>query len=216
MDIPFHFHTRFNLAELLGRRARSIVELRDGIREVPGTSIYYHTHRFLQQHFHFSPEPPNDFAHWACRGLGLDDVAERLASVDTVRFHKIGDLRATFLKILDESLAARKNGWPSAREGMEFHFMSCRTFILPLPAVARNVEEFLVLLKDISINSLYFHFFEARLKLEKGDNDFSNWFEALGHKGLAEALSRLDPYTITLEGLRNKILSMVREHVENR
>jgi len=208
--MPFQFKTRFNLVELLGRKAGTIRDLLQGIREVPGSSIYFHTHRYLQQHHYLSPEPPNDFAFWTTSILGLNDVGERLASVDTIRYRSIKDLRQKYVELLEESLAAKRNSWPQCQEGTEFHFMSCRTFIIPLPAVAENAEEFAAILETVSINSLYFHVFESRLRLEKGENDFSNWFEAIGRNELAASLSRLDPYTITLEGLRKKIVETVR------
>ena len=215
MSDPFRFHTRLNLVELLGRKATTVLELLDGVREVPGASIYHHTHRFLQQHHYLSPEPPNDFAFWITERLGLDDVGERLASVDTVRYRRINDLRARYVEILEEVLAARRNSWPVCQEGEEFHFMSCRTFIIPLPDIARDVREFLDILGRISVNSLYYHVFESRLRMERGENDFAVWFEARGNRELAEALSRFDPYTITLEGLRQEIIGLVRRHVQD-
>lgn len=216
MNEPFRFHTRLNLVELLGRRAATVRELLDGIREVPGASIYHHTHRFLQQHHYLSPEPPNDFAFWITERLGLDDVGERLASVDTVRFRRINDLRARYVEILEEVLAARRNSWPVCQEGEEFHFMSSRTFIIPLPYVARDAAEFLDILETVSVNSLYYHVFESRLRLERGENDFAVWFESRGDHKLAAALSRLDPYTITLDGLRREIIRLVEHYVQDR
>lgn len=216
MNEPFRFHTRLNLVELLGRRAATVCELLDGIREVPGASIYHHTHRFLQQHHYLSPEPPNDFAFWITERLGLDDVGERLASVDTVRYRRINDLRARYIEILEEVLAARRNSWPVCQEGEEFHFMSSRTFIIPLPYVARDAAEFLDILETVSVNSLYYHVFESRLRLERGENDFAVWFESRGDHELAAALSRLDPYTITLDGLRREIIRLVEHYVQDR
>jgi hypothetical protein len=93
--------------------------------------------------------------------------------------------------------------------------MSCRTFILPTPYTAHDLNEFLEVIQKISINSIYFHIFEARLRLERGENDFSNWFEGMGKKELAKDISRLDPYTVTLEGLRRKIIESVKKHVKN-
>ena len=216
MSDPFRFYTRLNLAELLGRRACAVPELLAGIREVPGASIYHHTHRFLQQHNTLSPEPPNDFAYWVSGILGLDDIGERLASVDTVRYRRINDLRARYIEILEEALSVRRNSWPVCQENGEFHFMSCRTFIIPLPDIARDVREFLDILERISVNSLYYHIFESRLRLEQGENDFGVWFEARGDRELAEALAKLDPYTITLEGLRQQIIGLVRDHAQHR
>jgi hypothetical protein len=215
MEQTFYFHTRLNLVELLGKKARNLEELLEGLREVPDSSIYYHTHRFLQQHHYLSPEPPNDFAFWVTNSLGLDRVGEMLASVDTVRFRSIKGLREKFLEILEPIVLAHNYRSVECQEGEEFHFMSCRTFVLPTPYQARNLKEFRDVLRKVSINSIYFHIFEARLRLERGDNDFSYWFEGIGQKELAEEISRLDPYTITLEGLRNKIIQQVSRHVKN-
>jgi hypothetical protein len=215
MGKAFYFYTRLNLVELLGKQAKNLSALLDGIRQVPDSSIYYHTHRFLQQHHYLSPEPPNDFAFWVTNSLGLDGVGEKLASIDTVRFRSIGGLREKLLEISEPIVLAQKYRGVECQEGEEFHFMSCRTFILPTPYQARDLREFRDVLQKVSINSIYFHIFEARLRLERGDNDFSNWFEGIGQKELAEEISRLDPYTITLEGLRQKIIQRVSRHVKN-
>jgi len=215
MARPFHFLTRLNLVELLGRRAKDARELFTGLQEIPGSSVYYHTHRFIQQHHYLSPEPPNDFAFWVTTALGQDALGERLASVDTVKFRSIGSLRAAFLDILRSALAERDGQNGECQEGEEFHFMSCRTFILPTAYEAHSLGEFREILQKVSIDSIYFHVFEARLRLEKGDNDFSDWFEDLGETKLARDISRLDPYTITLEGLREMIVQKVGEYVKD-
>ncbi len=62
--VPFQFYTRLQLSELTGLKASTLPELLTHIRAVPTSCIYYHTHRYLQQHQYLSPEPPNDFAYW--------------------------------------------------------------------------------------------------------------------------------------------------------
>jgi len=210
---PFRFLTRFNLTVLLGRQAKNARELLEGIKEVPGSSIYYHTHRFIQQHHYLSPEPPNDFAFWATNALSRDALGEALASVDTVKFHKIESLRESFVTILESFLLDENGRGGDCQEGEEFHFMSCRTFILPTRHVAKDLREFRTILRNVGVSSLYYHIFEAGLRFDKAGNDFSHWFEAIGEKDLARAVSRLDPYTMTLEGLRTKIIHQVSRHV---
>jgi hypothetical protein len=51
------------------------------------------------------------------------------------------------------------------------------------------------------------------MRLHNAENDFSRWFRDSGQIKLAEELSRLDPYTITLEGLREKIIKAVSRYV---
>ena len=87
--------------------------------------------------------------------------------------------------------------------------MACKTFILSTPYVAHTVEEFRRLLEKVSVHSLYFHIFEARLRLGRIDNDFSRWFRDLGAGSLADALSRLDPYSYSLKSLRTKIIAII-------
>ena len=209
---PFHFHTRITQVELLGKTAKNVKELYEGIKEVPSSSIYHHTHHYLEQHRYFSPEHPNDFSYWITNSLGLKKLGEKIASVDIFQFSDIEDLRKKFLEILEDYLKSS----PTLRNCLpqeEFRFLSSRIFILPTPYKATNLVEFLNCLEKVTIHSLYFHIFEARLRLKKHDNDFSCWLRDLGYKELADKLSKLDPYTYTLEGLRKKIINLVKAYL---
>ncbi len=145
--------------------------------------------------------------------LGDAELGERLASVDTVQFSTIRSLREKIISIMDEYLRTR----PLAKmkfvdEGREFHFIKSVNFILPTYYEAHSLEEFAAILKKITIDSIYFHIFESRLRLEKGTNDFSRWIETcLGDKEMAYRISMLDPYTHTLEHLRKTIICIVEE-----
>ncbi|MFA5114795.1 MAG: DUF5752 family protein [Candidatus Omnitrophota bacterium] len=210
---PFRFYTRLHLSELTGLRATTLTQLLDIIKNVPGSCIYYHTHRFLQQHQYLSPEPPNDFAYWVADVLGEDELGEKLASIDTIQYSTIRALRdeiaATIEEYLnDNSLAKLKFSHPED----EFHFIKCVSFILPTNYVVSDLAEFTEVLKKITIDSIYFHIFEARLRLEKKTNDFSNWIEtSIGDRELADRISGLDPYTRTLEDLRRTIIGIIEE-----
>jgi hypothetical protein len=102
----------------------------------------------------------------------------------------------------------------NAPEGSEFHFMSCRLFILPTPYVCHTPREFMEAVRQVNYRSLYYHVFEARLRLADEENDFTFWFNSIGETDIAEALSKFDPYTITLEGLRENIISAVEKHAK--
>ncbi len=214
MSRPFQFCTQYHLVTLLGIKAKNPSELLEGIRKVPPSSIYYHTHRFLQQHHYLSPEPPNDFAYWLTNVLNIKELGELFASVDTTDFRNMEALRSRFIELLECWLAENKYA-VDCPPGQEFYFTACKTFVLPLPYTARDLEEFAEVLGKISINSLYFHIFEARMRLEKEENDFAAWFRMQGKHKLAEDLSRLDPYRMTLESLRKRIINMVREYARN-
>ncbi len=211
---PFRFYTRLHLSELTGLRVTTLNQLSEFVKKVPGACIYHHTHRFLQQHQHLSPEPPNDFAHWVTDVLGEDELGEMLASIDTMRYSTIRGLRERISAVIDDY--REKNPLSKmkfARAGEEFHFIKSVSFILPTQYAADDLHSFAEILRRITVDSIYFHVFESRLRLEKGTNDFSYWIEfSLGKKDLADELAAFDPYTRTLEGLRGKIIQTVERH----
>ncbi len=82
------------------------------------------------------------------------------------------------------------------------------------PKEVNDLKEFIEILKKITIDSIYFHIFEARLRLEKPTNDFSCWIEnSLGDKNLANSISSFDPYTSTLEDLRKKLIRIIEKKI---
>jgi hypothetical protein len=122
---PFYFFSELHLVRLLGVKAKNPSELLEHIKQVPPSAIYYHTHRFLQQHHYLSPEPPNDFAYWVTNILGLEALGESLASVDIVRFATIDELRNEFIRIPFYGLRDRYYTNPLCREyvaGISEHY----------------------------------------------------------------------------------------------
>ncbi|MCK9432195.1 MAG: DUF5752 family protein [Candidatus Omnitrophica bacterium] len=214
---PFRFYTRLHLSELTGLRATNLSQLLNLIKKVPGSCIYHHTHRFLQQHQYLSPEPPNDFAYWVTDVLGEDELGEKLSSIDTIQYATIRSLREKIVSTIEDYL--KENGMARLRfawEGEEFHFIKSVSFVLPTEYLVGDLGELLEVIKKITIDSIYFHIFESRLRLEKMDNDFSNWIRnSIGDKELADEISGLDPYTYTLDGLRNKLIRMLEKRIES-
>jgi hypothetical protein len=180
-------------------------------RTVPGSVIYHHTHHFLEQHQYLSPEPPNDFAFWVTESLNNNRLGEQLASINTTEFQTIRDLRERLIQII-ESAPERKNTENHAPEGEEFHFIRAVSFVLSTPYVASTLLEFAKCLKKVTVGSLYYHIFEARLRLERPTNDFSYWLEEnLGEKALAAQINKLDPYTHTMNWLRKRLIALVEK-----
>lgn len=207
----FLFHTKVDLVEALGKKAGNLQGLLEFLKEIPPSSVYYHTHRYLEQHQFLSPVPPNDFAYWVRGILGERVLAERLSSIDILEFKSIEELRAALIEIIEGHVCE----YPACevREvppGYEFHFAKSITFVLPLGIEAWTLEEFLEALKRVSIHCLYFHMFDSRLRLGRGENDFSLWLKnELEEYELAQKISGLDPYANTMEGLRQKICLLI-------
>ena len=211
----FIFYTRLNLSELTGIRAHNLKELITGLEVVPDSCIYHHTHKFLQQHQHVSPEPPNDFAYWVGNTLSEKNLGEELASIDIMRFNSIADLRNEIIKTIERCVKEKPTSQNRfANKDEAFHFIKSLSFIFATRHQAANLNEFCEALKSVTVDSIYFHIFEARLRLGKTTNDFSEWIDGcLNEPKIASAIARLDPYTYTLEELRESIIRLVRKDI---
>lgn len=205
---PFEFRSRLNLTLLTGLRARDLAEMLEHLRTAPGSVIYHHTHRLLVQHQYLSPEPPNDFAYWVSNVLLEERLGEQLAAVDLRRFTSIRESREAFMRVIEQFLD-RATNLRVAPAGQEFHFMKSVTFVLPTGIRAHNLRELRDGVGRISLSSIAYHVIDARLRLERGDNDFAKWLDmALGESELAQTVRRLDPYTFTEEGLRQRMIAL--------
>lgn len=209
---PFRFSSSLDLTLLTNRHARDLAELLHHLREVPGSVIYFHTHHFLIQHQYLSPEPPNDFAYWVTDVLQEDRLGEQLAAIDIIQFRSLRALRDRLIAVI-EAFLEQSQTLRAAPPGEEFHFREAATFIVPTGYVARDLAEFADCVGQVGFGSLSFHIFDARLRLERGASDFSEWLKGMGEPALADAIARLDPYTYTLDGLRREIVRLVRRRL---
>lgn len=209
---PFHFYTRLALREFTGLKAANLRELVRLLKIVPEGVIYYHTHQFVQEHHYLNPQLPNDLARWVSEVLREEALGEKLASIDPCEFDSLEAIRHKLVITIEEHLERYPDS-SSAPAGREFHFVKAISIVLPTPYVAHDLQEFAEILRYVSTDSIYYHVFESRLRLGRGKNDFSRWLElTLGEKELADKISRLNPYSYTLEGLRTAIL----EYIERR
>lgn len=211
---PFQFYTRLHLKELTGKKASNLAELREALKEMPDSVVYYHTHHFLEEHHYLTPEPANDFAVWVSDALDDQVLGEKLANIDTFEFSSIPELKIRILAVIDEYMMRAKD-LRDAPEGREFHFIRSIGVVVPTQYIAHDLREFIEILRRVTVDSLYFHMFESRLRLGKGINDFSAWLrDSLGEDDLATQIARLDPYSLTLENLRTCIIQFVEKRIK--
>ena len=211
-ETPFMFKTQLSLILLTGLKASNVLQLKDNLKVIPESSVYYHTHNFLQRHQFLIPEPPNDFAHWVTNVLREEWLGEKLTAIDTVQFSSLEDLRQALVSVMDSYLE-KNASLHTAPSGSEFYFMKAILFNFPTTYQARDLAEFAVCLKKVSSHSLYYHLFEGRLRSAHRRNDFSFWLNALGETSLAEQIERLDPYTHTIEELRTRIVRLAEKRI---
>ncbi len=208
---PFEFKQCTTLIKSTGRKACDVFELRAAIGEESEGCIYHHAYQyFMKGHL---LEYTNDFAHWAGEKLEERALAERLSNIDPYRHTNIGSLRSELVTEIDEYL----EGCPKPRKAMpgdEFYFGEPLTLTYPAGMRARNLAEFLIAIKFIDLGSIYYHFYEARVRLGGGVDDFSKWFdEALGRPGLSQKVAAIDIFMQNLEGTRNLIANEIEEEL---
>ncbi len=204
---PFEFRQCVSILKSTGQEAKNLRELREIMSRVSKESIFHHTYQyFLKGHIY---EYGNDFAQWAGENLEEEALAEHLSSVDPYDFNTVEDLRGELLAVIDRYL----EDFPEPRDAMpgeEFHFNETITLIFPVGIMARNLAEFLVGIKYLDAGSIYYHFYEARMRLGGGIDDFSTWIEtALGKNQLAEEIRAIDPFMHNIEGIREHIIEAV-------
>lgn len=204
----FEFYTEQRLVSLTGIAVRNLDGLLDGIEKVPGSSIFFHTHQqYLARHF-IKPVFYNDFASWVALALQQDALAERLSAIDLLSFTAIRGLRDQIASTIRSYMAEHDQGGRDCRPGNEFHFCRSKSFVLPTGIVARTPAEFFEKLPQVTNVSLYFHFFEARLRLGHATNDFSQWLGDQGETELAQRIDALDPYIRSLDELKADIIGL--------
>jgi len=207
---PFVFMTELRLAVISGVAARTLPELRHGLETVPGSSVFYHTHQaYLAQHFQ-KPVYYNDFARWVSDALREYVLAEQIAALDLLSFTSVRQLREAMLALMDARLAARP-ATAAAPDGEAFYFCRARSFIFPSGLTAREVPDLFRAIGQVSDASLYYHFFEARLRLGRTTNNFSDWLTRQGRPDLAAQIDGLDPYIRTLSELKEAIAAIGRK-----
>jgi hypothetical protein len=208
---PFEFRQCVSIHKSTGKKAGNLRELRDVIAEASEDSIVHHNYQYFQKGHML--EYTNDFAEWVGESLGEKALAEHLSNIDPYDFKEIGALRTELLELIDDYL----DKFPHSKEAMpgdEFYFSQTVTLIFPVDIRARNLSEFFAAIKYIEEDCIYYHFYEARIRLGRGSDDFSRWFEdTLGEKDLAGKIRAVDPLMYTVEQIRTFIAGLVEEEV---
>jgi hypothetical protein len=211
---PFVFVGCWELREMLGRSARDERQLLEAIEEVPLDSIYYHTHSFLLRHKYIAGPYPNDFATWAAIQVRDRVLGEKLGILSPYDFQNLESLRAEIVTIISDHLS-KLQIIPRVIYEEPFHFMQSRIISAPTGLQVRTLAEFRKVLATVDDSVIYYHTFEAILRLGKPQGDFALWMEEqLGLPELGQRISRIGPYRISLESARSRILNLCDQFLQ--
>ncbi len=196
---------------MLGRTARDEQQLLEAIEEIPPDSLSFHTHSFFLRHQYIAGPYPNDFATWAAIQVRDRVLGEKLGILDPYDFENLEALRIEIVNIIDEHLSQLQIV-PRVIYGEPFHFMQSRIIEVPTGLEARSLKEFREILAGVDVSAVYYHNFEAILRLGRRTGDFALWIEEqLDLPQLAQEISRIDFYMISLESVRRQILRLCDE-----
>lgn len=203
---PFLFIGCSELQEILGKEADDEKRLVELIEEVPLDSIYYHTHSFFLRHHYIPGAYANDFAQWVATQVRDLVLGERLAVLDPFNFENLEVLREELISIIDDHLS-RTSVVPRVIFGKPFYFKQSRIIEVPTGLRVRTLQDFRSALSEVEISAIYYHMFEARIRLPREESDFSLWIRKnLGLPELSERIRALNPYVGSLERLRSSLL----------
>ena len=208
---PFLFTGCWELREMVGRSARDEQQLLEAIEEIPFDSLSYHTHSFFLRHIYIAGPYPNDFATWAAIQVRDRVLGEKLGILNPYDFENLEALRTEIVNIIDEHLCQLQI-IPRVIYGEPFHFMQSRIIEVPTGLEARSLTEFRKILATVDTSAVYYHNFEAILRLGRKMGDFALWIEEqLNLPELAQKISKVDFYMTSLESIRHRIINLCDE-----
>jgi hypothetical protein len=190
-----------------GRRARTLLELRDELTTIDTASIYFHFWGSLLRPTFDDPRFHNGFAVWVDRALRHTALAERLSAIDPADFADMEELRSTIIRVIDQDLS-RTGTVPSAPEGGEFDFIRSQIVIFDTGRRVIEPKGLPEAVARMSRTSVFYHFVDARRRTPDAVDDFRTWLADIDRNGYAELCDRLagiDPFYGTLVETRAEL-----------
>ena len=196
-----------------GRRAQTLRELRDIVRDVHPGCIYHHFWGTLLRPQFTNREYNNDFASWCHNSIHDNTVAERLSAIDPADFADLEELRQELIDVIEARLDETEV-MLFARADQEFHFV--RSVIVVFDTHRRLAEpsQLAKALPEMSVSSVFYHFIDARRRDPVGVDDFRSWLLGFGptYSSLCDLIAEVDPYFESLYVLRDHLAAMFAEH----
>lgn len=189
-----------------GRRAQTLRELRDILRDIHPGSIYHHFWGSLLRPQSISREYNNDFADWCRKSLHDNRMAERLAVIDPADYSDMEALRQELIDVIDERLDETEM-MLFAQADRQFQFVRAIIVQFDTHKRLKHPRELVRALPELSVGSVFYHFVDARRRDPLSVDDFRAWLQGTGpqYDGLCDALSEIDPYFDSLYVLRQRL-----------
>lgn len=189
-----------------GRRAQTLGELRDILRDVHPGCIYHHFWGGLMRPEFFDREYTNDFAAWCHYGLHDGPLAERLAIIDPADFKDIEDLRQELIDVIEERLDETEMTMFTLAD-RQLHLTRSVIVVFDTHRRLAHPAELMSAVPELSVGSIFYHVVDARRRDPAGIDDFRGWLAGLGpeYRPLTDSLAEIDPYFESLVALRARL-----------
>lgn len=196
-----------------GRRAQTLRELRDILRDIHPGSIYHHFWGTLLRPQFSDREFNNDFAAWCYHSLHDSTAAERLAVIDPAEYADMEELRQELLEVIDARLDETELVL-FARSDQQFHFVRGVIVVFDTARRLSDPAELQLVVPDLSVGSIFYHFIDARRRDPIGVDDFRAWLMGLGpeYEPVIQDLAAVDPYFESLYVVRDHLASLFSRH----
>ncbi len=211
----FIFFEYFLMPRPTGKRATSLQELLKFLRKMSETVLKYHLWESRLATHPPVLEYPNDFALWAANALHNDKLAEKLSSIDPFEYDNLTQVRKALADLVEEYLGKA----PQTHQvlpGFEFYFCEGSAVVMRSGIVAQTLRQFCGALRTVGLDSIYYHFVEARWRLgDRKMDDFSRWIEGnFALPALVSAIRDIDVYFYTPVEVRDTVLNLIMQHAE--
>ncbi|MCL4500453.1 MAG: DUF5752 family protein [Deltaproteobacteria bacterium] len=210
----FWFSEYLVMPQPTGKKAINLRELLQHLQEMSEPVLEYHLWQSRLTLTQTAVEYTNDFALWAAKALNDPNLAERLSSLDPFEYEEPAQIREALVDMLEEYL------WdfpfnPEVRPGFELYFCEASSVIMPSGISAQTLRQFCAAIQTVGLDSVYYHFVEARRRLrDRKLDDFSHWIETnFDMPELVSGMRGIDIFFYTLSEIRDTILSLIKEHV---
>jgi len=197
-----------------GYRAQTLGELRNVLRHVHSGCIYHHFWGTLLRPQFSDREYNNDFATWCHHSLHDNRVAERLAVIDPADYSDLEGLRQELIEVIDERLDETEV-MLFAHADEQFHFARSVIVVFDTHKRIAHPGEFVKVLPELSVGSVFYHFVDARRRYPTAVDDFRAWLAELGpqYDALRAAIAEVEPYFESLYVLRARLAELFADHL---
>jgi len=205
------------IAIATGELAQTLRELRDKLKTISTSCIYYHFWGGLLRPRFDDPEYQNDFAVWCSRSLHDKALAERLALIDPTHYHDLEDLRRELVETIEERLEESEVlAWVTASG--RFYFVRSQIVVFDTGKRITTLEELTSRVPHMSPGTVFYHLIDARRRTPQGNNDFSEWLMGFGeeYRELSDRITCIDPYFTTLTDLRDDLSKVLLSYTRER